>query len=87
MTKRDVLAEDDAAAAGAEERRIKPFAKDEAERAGDGLRYERDELVFDQCGKSGLADDQTRVLVASGLSRAEEFFLRLRNVLGLRRFC
>src|SRR6185295_11125677 len=61
MPEDDVLSEDHAAAARSEEHRIQQLAKREAERAGDPLRQQLDELVAEERAPSVAADDQPRV--------------------------
>ena len=55
MPQHDVLAEDDVAAAGAEQRRIQRLAQREAERAGHALRRQRDQLVLERARPSRAA--------------------------------
>ena len=76
MAQHDVLAEDDVAAAGAEQRRVERLAQREPERAGHALRGERDELVPDERAPAGAPDDQRDVLLARRLAPVEQLVLR-----------
>ena len=76
MAQRDVLAEDDAAPARAEQPRIHRLAQGQAERARHPLRDQVDQLVAEQRAPAGSADDQPLILFARSDLGVEELRLR-----------
>src|SRR5262245_48548924 len=80
MSKHDVVAKDDVAAARAQQRGIEPSPQSKPERARNTLRQRDDKLVLDQRIPAVLADDERRVLGAGRLVGIRELILRARDL-------
>ena len=77
MAQHDVLAEDDVAAAGAEQRRIERLAQRQPERAGTRLREHDDQLVLQQRAETRPPDHELGVFLPARLAGREQLVLRL----------
>ncbi len=75
MPERDVDAEDDVAADGAEHQRIQLRAQEQAEGAGHPAGQEHHQFVGDQRAEAGPADHEVAVLVDLGAALVEQLLL------------